>query len=367
MMEKPFRQIIKAYFNFSKKDRNAVLALATVIILFIAGKIIVNNMELKPSSDFTEIIAILEEWETQTESKSGSIHLFRFNPNTISEQELDSLALPGFVKRNIISYRAAGGAFNTVDDVRKIYGMNDSIFAEIENYINIPSKAESKPPPKKVREIEPELKPFDPNTASENELLENGFNSFQASNLVKFRDNGGIFFHPGDLLKIYGIDSVFFKSIEDFVTIVEEPGHLPSVTEKVLPVIIELNSADSVELQKLRGVGPAFARRILNYRELLGGFYSKNQLLEVYGFPEETFYAVKENILADSTKINKIRINFAGYAELLRHPYFKKEQVDEILRYRQEKGPFSSVEQLLVEDLIDSADFVVLRPYITCR
>lgn len=366
-MEKTFRQIIKEYFNFSKKDRNAVLALATVIVLSIAGKIILNGIELKPSSDFSEIIAILEEWETQTESKFGSSHLFRFNPNTISEEELDSLALPGFVKRNIISYRAAGGAFNTVDDVRKIYGMNDSIFAEIENYIDIPLKVKSGPPPEKVREIKPELKPFDPNTASENELLKNGFNSFQASNLVKYRENGGNFSRSQDLLKIYGIDSAFFKSIEDFVTIVEEPGFLPSETDKVLPVIIELNSTDSIELQKLNGIGPAYARRILSYRELLGGFYNVNQLLEVYGFPEETFYAVKENIIADSMKIKKIRINFAGYAELLRHPYFKKEQVESILNYRQKKGPFSSVEQLLAEELIDSTNFIVLRPYITCR
>lgn len=366
-MEKPFRQIIKAYFNFSKKDRNAVLALATVIVLFIAGKLVLNRIELKPGSDFSEMIAILEEWETQTESKSVSSHLFRFNPNTISEEELDSLALPGFVKRNIISYRAAGGEFNTGDDVRRIYGMNDSIFAEIENYIDIPLKAKAEPPPQKVREIKPELKPFDPNTAGENELLRIGFNAFQTSNLVKYRDNGGIFFLPEDLLKIYGIDSAFFKSIADFVTIDEEPGLLPSDTDEVLPLIIELNSTDSIELRKLSGVGPAYARRILNYRELLGGFYSKNQLLEVYGFPEETFYAVKENIFADSVKIEKIRINFAGYTELLRHPYFKKEQVEAILSFRQERGPFSSVEQLLIEELIDSANFVVLRPYITCR
>lgn len=366
-MEKTFRQIIKEYFNFSKKDRNAVLALAAVIVFFIAGKIVLNSIELKPSSDFSEIIAILEEWETETGSNSRTNHLFRFNPNTISEEALDSLNLPGFVKRNILNYRAAGGEFNEKSDVRKIYGMNDSIFAKIENYIDIPLKGKAEPLFPKEREIEPELKPFDPNTAGENDLLRIGFSSFQASNLVKYRENGGNFSRREDLLKIYGIDSAFFKSIEEFVTIVEEPGLMPSETDKVLPVIIELNSTDSIELQKLNGIGPAYARRILSYRELLGGFYTINQLLEVYGFPEETFYALKENIIADSMKIKKIRINFAGYAELLRHPYFKKEQVEAILNYRQKKGPFSSIEQLLAEELIDSTNFVVLRPYLTCR
>lgn len=366
-MKNPFRQIARDYFNFSKKDRSAVLVLATIIILFAGGKLIVRNMELKPGTDFSEIIKILEEWEIATENSKNSKQLFRFNPNTISEEELDSLNLPAFIRRNILSYRAAGGVFHSADDVRKIYGMNDSIFSEIEDYIAVSPVKEAETFEKAKNEVRLKMMPFNPNTASENELFSVGFNSFQASNLIRYRESGGFISSPEDLLKIYGIDSAFYGSIENFIEIDEMPEEVSPNIEKALPLFIELNTADSVALQQLRGIGPSFAARILKYRELLGGYHRKEQLLEVYGFPEETFHSIKENISTDTMKVKKIRINFAEYTELLRHPYIKKEQVDAILNYRQMHGPLTSNELLLAEGLVDSATFVVLRPYITCR
>jgi DNA uptake protein ComE-like DNA-binding protein len=368
-MEKSFRQILREYFSFSKKDRNAVLVLAAGIILFIAATLIVRNTTLKPDSDFSEFIKILEAWEIQPENSSVSKRLFRFNPNTISEEALDSLNLPVFVKRNILSYRAAGGKFNTANDLRRIYGMNDSIFSAIEHFIHLPLLPQKKPEAteKKGKEIKVTQQPFDPNTVSENELLSAGFSPFQTSNLLKYRENGGSFASPADLLKIYGIDSVFFSSVEQFITIAEKPEKNVIDKKEALPLLLELNSTDTVELQKLKGIGPAFATRILKYRDLLGGFSRKNQLLEVYGFPEETFQNIEENIVIDSLKVSKLRINFASYGELLRHPYLKKGQVEAILNYRDRKGPFSSNGQLLTAGLVDTATFTVLRPYITCR
>jgi competence ComEA-like helix-hairpin-helix protein len=366
-MEKPFRQIVREYFSFSKKDRNAVLVLAAFILVFIAAKLIVGSIELKPDPGFSEIVKILEDWEVQTENSSTPGRLFRFNPNTITEETLDSLELPAFVKRNILSYRAAGGKFNAANDVRRIYGMNDSIFSALENYIDLPAKNKPEAMEKKEQEIKLAQLPFDPNTASENELLNAGLSAFQASNLLKYRENGGSFACSEDLLKIYGIDSTFFSSVEGLIAIAEKPAKIFVDEKETLPLLLDLNSADTAELQKLSGIGPAFATRILKYRELLGGFCNKNQLLEVYGFPEETFQVIKEDILVDSLKVSKLRINFVNYSDLLRHPYLKKGQVEAILNYRDRKGSFSSNEQLLDAGLVDTATFHVLRPYITCR
>ena len=133
------------------------------------------------------------------------------------------------------------------------------------------------------------------------------------------------------------------------------------------PLLIELNSADSLQLISLKGVGSVFASRILKYRELLGGYYSATQLLEVYGFPEETFFSIKENVFTDTMKVEKIRINFVDFSELLRHPYLKKMHVEAILNYRQKNGPFISNDQVLKAGLIDTTTFVTLLPYLTCR
>jgi DNA uptake protein ComE-like DNA-binding protein len=264
-MKKTFRQIVKESLNFSKKDRNAVLALSVIIFLLLTGILIVEQIELKPSSDFSAIIQALEEWENRTKSEHEKRTLFQFNPNTISEEALDSLNLPAFIKRNMVNYRSAGGNFKKPEDVRRIYGMNDSIFAQIEDYIQIPEvipEISEAIPDQKVK-LKPTFRVFDPNKASKDELLNTGFNQFQASNLVKYRESGGIFFQPEDLLKIYGIDSMFYNSIKSFIELAKIPDEVQANKTKTKSILIELNSADSLDLLQLNGIGPVFASRIL--------------------------------------------------------------------------------------------------------
>ena len=74
------------------------------------------------------------------------------------------------------------------------------------------------------------------------------------------------------------IQNQHHKSIKTDSLYTSEP---PAPVRK--PLMVELNSADSTTLQLLHGIGPAFARRIVRYREKLGGFSNKEQLLEVYG------------------------------------------------------------------------------------
>jgi DNA uptake protein ComE-like DNA-binding protein len=130
---------------------------------------------------------------------------------------------------------------------------------------------------------------------------------------------------------------------------------------------IELNSADSTELMKLDGIGSVYAARILKYRDLLGGYYSVSQLLEVYNFPEETFKKIENSIFADTLLVKKIRINFAEYADLLRHPYLSKKQVEAVLNYRDKNGPIQNILQLKTNGLVDPETFSRIRPYFTCR
>ncbi|WP_324824031.1 helix-hairpin-helix domain-containing protein [Sinanaerobacter sp. ZZT-01] len=59
---------------------------------------------------------------------------------------------------------------------------------------------------------------------------------------------------------------------------------------------INLNRADSMELQKLKGVGPSTAERILAYREQYGAFKSIEELKNVSGIGEKTFEKLKNYI-----------------------------------------------------------------------
>lgn len=68
---------------------------------------------------------------------------------------------------------------------------------------------------------------------------------------------------------------------------------------------IELNSADTTELKKLRGIGSKLSQRIVKYRTKLGGFTSKEQLKAVYGLSEETYEAILPHVWIDSTLSQK--------------------------------------------------------------
>lgn len=56
---------------------------------------------------------------------------------------------------------------------------------------------------------------------------------------------------------------------------------------------INLNSASAAELEKLPGVGPATAARIVEYRQKNGAFRKVEDLMNVRGIGEKTFLTLK--------------------------------------------------------------------------
>lgn len=138
-----------------------------------------------------------------------------------------------------------------------------------------------------------------------------------------------------------------------------------SPKERIPPAKVELNTADSIQLLALRGIGPAFAHRILAYRNLLGGYIRKEQLLEVYGFDNEKLGLVAGVVLVDSSLVRKININTAGMPELKKHPYIRYNLARAILSYRKQHGPFGTVGAIRGIDLLNDEVYSKLAPYLT--
>ena len=127
--------------------------------------------------------------------------------------------------------------------------------------------------------------------------------------------------------------------------------------------IIDLNTASMEALQKVKGIGPAYSKRIVKYREKLGGFSSNQQLSEVYGLPEETINEMLKSFSVQ-TLPTPIDINADSVKVLARHPYISYDLAWVILNYRKQHGDISSFEDIQNIKALDNETLEKLKPYL---
>jgi DNA uptake protein ComE-like DNA-binding protein len=131
--------------------------------------------------------------------------------------------------------------------------------------------------------------------------------------------------------------------------------------------VIELNTADTIDLRSLPSIGPWLARKIVEYRERLGGFRSVDQLLEVYRLTPGKLDTIMPFLAIDTSVVKRIDINAVQSEELMRHPYLSRSQARGLLAYRDKHGPFTVVVDLKKCLLIDEKTFEKLRDYLEVR
>lgn len=133
------------------------------------------------------------------------------------------------------------------------------------------------------------------------------------------------------------------------------------------PSILEINGADSIALIKIYGIGPVFASRIIKHREVLGGFAEIGQLKEVKGITNEVFESIYKNFTVDSSKIQKININFATRKQLEAHPYITPSMAHRIEQGRMKGGFFTSLQDILNNNILLPQEAQKVAPYLSFR
>jgi DNA uptake protein ComE-like DNA-binding protein len=212
---------------------------------------------------------------------------------------------------------------------------------------------------------------FNPNKATKEQLVAVGFSPLLASRLVNYRTKGGKFMVKRDVLKIYGMDSSFYYSIENYIDLPKQIAKPISPTqreEKPRPVVarFDLNTADTAQLIKIYGIGPKLSVRIVAYREKLGGFVSFQQLNEVYALDTAAIKELKnKSFIQQDFQPIQINLNKASEKELAAHPYIKYKLAKTITAYRLQHGPFRSLEGLKEIVTIDEAKFQQIKPYLS--
>jgi DNA uptake protein ComE-like DNA-binding protein len=200
---------------------------------------------------------------------------------------------------------------------------------------------------------------FDPNHITYGELLKLGLSERVSGTLINFRRSGGRFHSKQDLMKVYGIGMADFSRLEPYIIIPPVP-----VARERNAVAFELNSTDTLQLMGIYGIGPVFANRITRYRELLGGFYSREQLKEVYGLQEDQYEEIVSYVFVDTTFLQKMNLNTVDRETLLRHPYLTAYQADAIMAYRDYKGEWTDIHEIMWNHLLPDSVFERIRPYL---
>jgi competence protein ComEA len=217
---------------------------------------------------------------------------------------------------------------------------------------------------------------FNPNDADEEDFTEMGFPNRLISNILNYRKAGGTFKYREDFKRIYGVSDDFYKMVYDFIELPVKAESIPIATAKVSPsrtgfhrseILLELNKSDTIEMQQISGIGSAFSRRITRYRDMLGGYYSIEQLREVYGMDSTRFEQIREKFFIDSLDLKKLYINTDDFATLVKHPYLNRNQVNSILQMRQQHGPYKTIEEIKRSVLISEEDFRKLAPYLSAE
>ena len=120
------------WFTFSRQDRRAILLLAILIIIAL-GLLYTKPIwqHEKPYEAQASDSLIQSLTDKQKEEPLVKIILHPFDPNTADSLELLSVGLTPYVTRNILRYRKVGGVFRKADDLARIYGLHDTVFARV--------------------------------------------------------------------------------------------------------------------------------------------------------------------------------------------------------------------------------------------
>ncbi|MCB0644232.1 MAG: helix-hairpin-helix domain-containing protein, partial [Phaeodactylibacter sp.] len=202
------------------------------------------------------------------------------------------------------------------------------------------------------------------------EFLQLGFSERVAKTLLAFRKKGGQFYQPQDLLKVYGLEPALLEQVQDRLyfpekqTVAIPEGNPKPYSERRAPILVDINQSTATDWQALHGIGPAYANRIINFRDKLGGFASVDQIAETWGLPDSTFQQIKP-FLQFSPVFQQVSINTATIETLSRHPYINKKTAQLIVRFRENHGPYSSLEALLQIPLIQQDLLDRLAPYLS--
>jgi len=336
-----FRRLLREYLSLTHGERRGLQILSILVILLVLFRASLPLLTEPEGIDFSgtaeDFLLFQDSLRDVIPIATGELHEpFLFDPNTI---ELDELLLMGVsprVARTLLNYRTAGGTFDTDSGLLKVYGLSSRVFQRLQPYIRIAKTGNSsgfhsnpaRSTPSQSTPVQSTPVPLYPDSAVtvfHNAVRQNS--GRQQQSRLDWADS----LAPG-----------YFTGLQPF----------------------ELNLADSMQLLSVYGIGPIFARRIIRYRDLLGGFYRHEQLDEVYGFTLQQHRELSRRSYIDTSLLRKINLNDQDAAGLSSHPYINFYQAAALVSYRDQMGRYMDPLQVIENHLLPDSVFLRILPYL---
>ena len=216
---------------------------------------------------------------------------------------------------------------------------------------------------------------FDPNTVDEDGWKQLGLPQRSITTIMRYKAKGGRFRKASDIHRIYGLSPMLAKKLEPFVRIKDSmiltnnknatPHYARTANSNLKEgaPVYDINEADSIQWESLPGIGATLAHRILQFKNNLGGFYSIDQLKEVYGLPDSTFQKIVPRLICKDN-YQRIDINTDESERLSQHPYIRRKAARIIIAWRKQHGDITEIDHLLLSGALDTNNLRKLRPYL---
>lgn len=269
------------YFSFTRGEKKGILLLLIIILSLLIINKYLKETEANPPVDFSEFEAEIEAFENDIADlsphpnykslKKQTPQLFEFNPNTSEYKALQKLGMTSSLANTIINYRKKGGRFYRKEDLKKIYGLNDSIYDRLEPFILLARNTEHT-----KQAFTPKTKTALPlitiNTADTSDLKQlKGIGSTFALRIVKYRNLLGGFVKKEQLKEVYGLPLETYQQIKNQITI-----NTSNITK------IDINETKVDQLKKHPYINWKVANAIVKYRQAHGNYQELEDLNNIH-------------------------------------------------------------------------------------
>ncbi|GGG54453.1 hypothetical protein GCM10010976_26720 [Bizionia arctica] len=225
-----------------------------------------------------------------------------------------------------------------------------------------------------IENKKPKIYPFNPNFITDYKGYTLGMTTEEIDRLLAFRKQDKWVNSVQEFQNVTKVSDSFLAIISPYFKFPEwvtnpKPKTFTTYQYNNQPKTFEqkqdLNTASALQLQKVNGIGEGYSKRIIAYRDKLGGFIADIQLREVYGLSPEVIDRVVEQFTVKTPKqVEKINLNTASIEQLVTIQYIDYEVAHHIIEQRTLREGYQSLDDLLKVKSFPSNKIEIIKLYL---